>query len=167
MAGLQTFSPDAVEVIISNDDINHIVTNFAEGTFVSFEPATERFTPTVGARGEEYRAHQPSKAFNITLTLSQTSHSNDVFSLLLNEDRETLDGTFTMTVKDTSGATLYVDEYAYIQSEPTQSFAGGGSIEGREWMVRMPFPKYTIGGNGSFSTEDESAINKLGGNVGG
>lgn len=159
---VQTFSPEAIDIIISNGSINHIVTNFQEGTMVSFEPATERFTPTVGGKGEEYRAHQPSRALNVTIGLSQTSHSNDVLFALLENDRATLDGTFTMTVKDSSGTTIYTDEFAYIQEEPSQAFSGNGSIEGREWNIRMPKPSYNIGGNGRFSADTQSDLESLG-----
>lgn len=162
---VQTFSPDAIDIVISNGDINHILTNFQEGTMVTIEPATERFTPTVGAKGEEYRAHQPSKAVSITVGLSQTSHSNDVLYRLLELDRENLDGWFTMTVKDSSGTTIYTDEFAYIMEEPSQEFAGGGSISGREWTIRMPKPSYNLGGNGRFAADTQRAIEQLGGTV--
>lgn len=165
MSCVGTFSPDALSVIISTENINHEVNGFAEGTFISIEPQTDRFTAVYGARGESYRAHDPVKAFNVTLTLSQTSHSNDVMTYLLQNDRETLDGTFTITIKDSSGTTLYTERCAYIGTEPSQSFSGGGSIEDREWMVHMPSPDYVIGGNSRFTIADRDAVETLGGNV--
>lgn len=162
---VQTFSPEFVDVIISNGSMNHVLTGFMEGSVVSIEPASERFTPTVGSKGEEYRAHQPNRAVTVTVNLSQTSHSNDVLMLLLENDRQTLDGTFTMTIKDSSGTTLYTDEFSYIMTEPTVSFSGGGTIEAREWQVRLPKPVYNIGGNGRFSADDQRNVEQLGGTV--
>lgn len=165
MAGLQTYAPDLTDLIISNEDMNHVVTGFAEGTFLNLEPVTERFVPVYGAKGEPYRAHNPVKAFNLMATLSQTSHSNDVLSLLLASDRETLNGTFTVTLKDSSGTTIFSDDSAYIGTEPTQSFAGGGTIESREWTIHMPSVAYNIGGNGRFSVDEQSNVEALGGTV--
>lgn len=160
-----TFSPEAVDIIIQNNDVVHTVTGFQDGSMVTFEPSTERFTPTVGSKGEEYRAHQPSRAVSVTIGLSQTSHSNDVLFQLLENDRTSLDGFFNLTVKDSSGTTIYTDEFAYIQEEPSQAFSGGGTIEAREWVIRMPKPAYTIGGNGRFAADTQRNIEQLGGTV--
>jgi len=165
MSCVGTFSPDALDVIISNDVINHVVNGFAEGTFISIEPQEDRFTPVYGARGEAYRAHNPVSAFNTTLTLSQTSHSNDVLHYLLQDDRQTLDGTFTVTIKDSSGTTLMTERCAYIGTEPTVSFSGGGTIESREWSIHLPKPDYLIGGNSRFTPDEVSTVESLGGTV--
>src|SRR5690606_18327569 len=161
----KTFSPEAVDIIIQNDFIDHTLTGFQEGSMVTFEPATERFSPTVGAKGEEYRAHQPSRAVSVTIGLSQTSHSNDVLFALLENDRQTLEGTFNLTVKDSSGTTIYSDGFAYIMEEPSQAISGNGTIEGREWTIRMPKPSYNIGGNGRFTVDEQNAIEGMGGTV--
>lgn len=166
MSCVKTYSPEFTEVIISNDAIDYTVTGFAEGTFISVEPRGDRIVPTYGAKGEAYRAVNPVNAFDMTLTLSQTSHANDVLTLLLRNDRETLDGTFTLSLIDSSGTTVFTENCAYIGMEPTQVFAGGGSIETREWTIHMPNPKdYTIGGNGRFSEEGSAAVSALGGTV--
>lgn len=165
MAGVGTYSPEFTDLIISNDLINHIVTNFAEGSFISVEPTSERFAPIYGAKGEPYRAHNAVNAFDLTVTLSQTSHSNDIFTRLLQLDRETLRGTFSLTLKDSSGTTLFSENSAYIGTEPSQGFAGGGTIESREWTIHLPNPSYNIGGNGLFSVEDQSNLEALGGTV--
>lgn len=165
MTAVQSFSPEAVQVIISNGQTSHTITNYMEGTFVTVEPAADRFSPTVGGKGEEYRALNPNRAFTVTIALSQTSHSNDVLYYLFDEDRETLDGLFNMIIKDASGTTLYSDEFSYIMTEPTQAFSGGGSIEGREWQIRMPKPDYVIGGNGRFSAATQRTVEQLGATV--
>lgn len=165
MSGLKTYSPEFTNVVISTEDINHIITDYAEGGFISLEPVTERFVPVYGAKGEAYRSHNPVRAFDLTLTLSQTSHSNDLLSMLLDLDRESLDGTFTLTFKDSSGTTIFTENSAYIGSEPSQSFSGGGSIESREWTIHLPSPNYRVGGNGKFSTDTQSSVEALGGTV--
>lgn len=165
MSCVGTYSPEFLDVIISTEGMNHIVTGFAEGTFVSIEPVEDRITPVYGAKGEAYRAMSGVRAFNVTITLSQTSHSNDVLTYLLDNDRETLDGTFTVTVKDSSGTTLLTDRCSYIGTEPSQSFSGGGSIESREWTIHTPSPDRSIGGNGRFTPDEVSNIESLGGSV--
>lgn len=162
---LQTYSPEFTDLILSNDTVDHIVTNFAEGTFINIEPVSERFVPVYGAKGEAYRSSNPVRAFNLTLTLSQTSHSNDVLAMLLREDRQSLDGTFNLTFKDSSGTTIFTERNAYIGQEPSQSFSGGGAIESREWTIHLPSPDYTIGGNGRFTESDQRNVEALGGTV--
>ena len=162
MSCVGTYSPEFLDVIISNNVLNHVLTGFADGTFVSIEPFEDRITPTYGAKGEAYRAMHGTRAFTINVTLSQTSHSNDVLTYLLANDLETLDGTFTITVKDSSGTTLMVDRCAYIGTEPTQAFSGGGTIESREWSIHAVRPSYVIGGNSRFTPEEVSAVEALG-----
>lgn len=162
MSCVGTYSPEFLDVIISNDSLNHVLTGFAEGTFVSIEPFEDRITPVYGAKGEAYRAMSGVRAFNITVTLSQTSHSNDVLTYLLQNDLESLDGTFTLTVKDSSGTTLLVDRCSYIGQEPTQAFSGGGTIESREWVIHAVRPSYVVGGNSRFTPEEVSAVEALG-----
>ncbi|MBG23780.1 MAG: DUF3277 domain-containing protein [Idiomarinaceae bacterium] len=165
MSCVGTFSPDALDVIISNDEMTHVLTGFVEGTFVSIEPFAERVTPSYGARGEAYRVMNPVSAFNMTVSLSQTSHSNDILHRLLQLDRQTFDGTFNILVKDSSGTTLLSERCAYIGTEPTVSFSGGGTLEGREWAIHLPKPQYVIGGNSRFTPDEASNYEALGGNI--
>lgn len=162
---LQTYSPEFTDLILSNDTVDHIITSYAEGSFINIEPVSERFVPVYGAKGEAYRAHNPVSAFNLTLTLSQTSHSNDVLTMMLNQDRDSLDGTFNLTFKDSSGTTIFFEREAYIGQEPSQSFSGGGGIESREWTIHLPYPDYMIGGNGRFTESDQRNVEALGGTV--
>lgn len=166
MACVTTYSPEFTDLIISTDQIDYTVTGFAEGTFLSVEPVEDRITPVYGAKGEAYRAVSAVRAFNLMVTLSQTSHSNDVFTQLLMNDRETLEGTFTITLKDSSGTTVFNDDCAYIGIEPTQAFSGGGEIEDREWTIHLPNPEgYVIGGNSRFGQDSASAYTALGGDI--
>ncbi len=88
-----------------------------------------------------------------------------MLTYLLDNDLETLDGTFTITVKDSSGTTLLNDRCAYIGAEPSASFSGGGSIESREWSVHAPNPNRMIGGNSRFTADEQSVVESLGGTV--
>lgn len=165
MAQPGSFSPDSLTVVISSGEFDHILTNYAEGSFITISPATESWTPTVGAQGEDYRVHQPSRAVTVTVNLSQTSHSNDILYLLHELDRESKEGFFNMTIKDISGTTLYTDQWSYIQTRPEQAFTGGGTLESREWQIRMPSPDENVGGNGTFSVEDQQAYTQIGGTI--
>lgn len=166
MSCLTTYSPEFTDLIVSNDNFSGVVTGFAEGTFLSVEPFEDRMTAVYGAKGESYRAVSAVKAFDLTVTLSQTSRWNDIFTLLLRNDRDTLEGTFNVTLKDSSGTTIFTDRCAYIGTEPTQAFSGGGTIESREWTLHLPNPEgYMIGGNSRFTPEQRDAVEALGGTV--
>lgn len=164
MAKLQTFSPDAVTVVVANEDMTHILTNFGEGSVVTLEPAADRYTAVIGAKGEEYRGKTPNKSWNMTVNLSQTSHSNDVLQALSDIDFDQ-DAPFECTVRDTSGTSYWVTDEAYISQEPSAANTGGGTVESREWTIRLIEPDYNVGGNGRFTVDEINSIQNLGGTV--
>lgn len=160
-----TYSPAFTDVTIITDVMSHIIGGYAEGTMVTIEPVVDRVTPIQGAKGEEYRAMNPVDSFTMTLFLSQTSHSNDILSQILKNDRDSLDGVFTLSLVDASGTTHFTSSCAYITTEPSQSFSGGGTIESREWNLYFAKPDYHIGGNGRFASNVQSEFESIGGFV--
>lgn len=167
MAFQGTFAPYEVTVVISTDEINHIVTGYAEDTGITVEPGADRYELYVGMAGDASRIHNANRTRTVTLTLAQTSVSNDILWHLSERDNELRndDGTFTVTIKDGSGRTVLNDQSAFISSDPSITF--GSSMNTQEWGMVLPDPETTIGGNSKMSANDAASVQALGGEVDG
>lgn len=165
MAFQGTFAPKDVQVIISTEGMNHIITGYAEDTGVTIEPGAARYELHVGMAGDTSRIHNANRSRTVTLTLAQTSVSNDILWFLSERDSELRSdgGTFTITVKDGSGRTVLTDENGFIGEDPTVTF--GSSMNNQEWSLILPEPAGAIGGNSKIDQGDVSAIESLGGSV--
>lgn len=165
MAFQGTFAPYEVSVVISTDDINHIVTGYAEDTGITIEPNADRYEMYVGMNGDASRIHNANRTRSVSITLSQTSISNDVLWHLAQRDSRLRsdEGTFTITIKDGSGRTVYSDQNGFISADPTVTF--GSSMNTQEWSLMLPDPEVGIGGNSKLSSNDATAIRSLGGQV--
>lgn len=164
---LSTFAPNRVTVVISqaSTGISHVVSGFSTDSIVKIEASTEKFELYTGADNTSTRIYKGNEAGTISLSLQQTSPSNDIFSQLYLNDIASQDssGLFTVTVKDNSGRSLYFASEAYIGKLPMSDF--GNSMHHREWVVHCAHLHMYIGGNSVFSPEDMAALEALGGNI--
>nr|NIQ06865.1 DUF3277 family protein [Candidatus Korarchaeota archaeon] len=108
---VKTYSPKDVSVIVAGT----IITGYAEDTFLAIERSSDAFAKVVGADGEVARTASADKSGTITLTLIQSSASNDVLSALQNADEISLAGKFPVMVKDNFGSSLYISGTAWVQ----------------------------------------------------
>ena len=142
MAGT-TYAPKKVVVTIAGVDM----TGYADGTFVEVEHTSDRFTTAVGADGEVTRVASSDNSGTITLTLQQSSSSNDILSALAEADRTSLSGKFPIQVKDTNGASIHVASTAWFQKVAPAAFAG--DISDRAWVIACADLESLPGGNNS------------------
>jgi len=82
---LKTYDPAQVTIIFAGIPIS----GFAEGTFVSVERNEDSWALQVGADGEATRAKSNNKSGRVTLTLIQSSFSNDALSAVMAVDENT------------------------------------------------------------------------------
>tara|TARA_Y100000593_G_C4163538_1_gene263261 strand:+ start:118 stop:564 length:447 start_codon:yes stop_codon:yes gene_type:complete len=102
---------------------------------ISIEFNEDVWECVVGADGEESRARKNDNGAECTITLMQTSASNDVLQGFLETDIASGRGVYPMTITDFSGRSLYITTAAYIKSRPSGTFNSG--VEEREWVFRM------------------------------
>lgn len=159
---LATFAPNRVQVVITQEStgLSHIVSGYSEDSIVSIERLVESFTMYVGADDTSTRIFNANSAANITLSLQQTQASNDILSALYEADKNSLDGLFSIMIKDTSGRSYWFAEEAYIANMPTAGFAN--SMQTREWMICAASINQVIGGNAKLSPADQEALATLG-----
>lgn len=125
----------------------HAVTGYAEDDFISVEENSDGVTHTVGANGELARSISQDKTCKITITLQQTSPTNDVLSALADADRVAGDGLFAIAMADLRGTSLLLDSNSWVIKKPETSF--GKEIKEREWTIQTSNEvTYNVGGNG-------------------
>lgn len=164
---LATFAPNDVNVVITqrSTGIAHIVSGFTEDSIVNIERSAETFTLYTGADNTSTRIYNANKSASITVSLQQTSASNDIFSLLYANDAASRNssGLFSIQISDASGRSQYFSDDAYIGIVPNSAF--GNTMQAREWIIQAHNLDTYIGGNAVLSPEDQDAITVLGGIV--
>lgn len=138
---VKTYAADEVTVLIGV----HIASGFADGTFVQIEETSDGVTSVAGADGEVARSMGTDPRKKLTITLLQTSDTNDVLSALYNTDKIRKNGTFPVTVKDLRGRTMFAASTAWITKSANVSL--GKEVESREWTLETSGGTFVVGGN--------------------
>lgn len=111
------------------------ISGFADGAFVEITANGQQFSQVVGADGITTRVKSNDYGAVMTLTLSQTSPSNDVLSGFLLADRTANLGVFPVLIKDLEGNTLIFSATAWIQQFPDITYSN--EISNRAWSIAM------------------------------
>lgn len=141
MAGVYNYASDEVQIVVGGVTM----TGLADGTFVSISRDEQAFTKVTGADGSTSRSKSANRAGTITITLKQTSPSNDVLTGFMLADEQNSDGIVPVMVKDTGGRTLSYASAAWVQQAPDQDF--GKEINEREWVLDCARIDMFVGGN--------------------
>ena len=130
MAGnVKTYNPKEINIAFGS----HIVTGYAEDSFVSIEPSGDGTTKKVGADGEVTRSISPDRTFSVKVTVDQMSESNSYFQEMYNRDQQTGDAIEPLMVQDMKGGMLFSADEAWV---PKPSTRGLGKAAGtREWEI--------------------------------
>ncbi len=130
MAGkIKTYNPK--EVVVSAGP--HIVTGFADDSFITIEANGDGITKKVGCDGEIARSVSPDGTAKVKIVLLQTSDSNSFFSRKVDQDRETGDGLFPLLIKDLKGGLVFSTEAAWCTKKA--SAVRGKETNNREWEL--------------------------------
>lgn len=161
---LATFAPNDVIITITqaSTGIAHVVQGFSEDSIVNIERNAETFTMYTGADNTSTRIYNANKSATLTMSLQQTSASNDILSQLYNNDAASRNssGLFTISVTDASGRSRYFSDDAYIGVVPNSPFAN--SMQVRDWVIHAHNMESHIGGNAVLSPEDQDTLSTLG-----
>lgn len=160
-----TYSPSDVSVVLTKGSLTHIFSGFGEDTMISVERNSEAFTMYTGADNTSTRIFHADGSGKMTVTLQQTSATNDILSQLFLNDKNTRDssGMFQILVKDNSGRSFFSSQEAYVAITPPATF--GKNMNTREWTIHLPRMEMFMGGNSKFSPEDEQAMTQLGATI--
>jgi len=118
---------------------------FQEGTFISAERSGDIFEKSKGADGGIDRINKNAYDFRITVTLKQTSITNDALSGVMLADMLSNAGKFFFRIQDLNGTMLFFAPQAWIAASPTLEYSD--SLSGREWAFDTGPAELFIGGN--------------------
>jgi len=139
MGKTYTYNPKQVKIALGS----HVVTGYADDSFVTIDPLGDGTTLKIGCDGEANRAISVNNSFSIKLSLLQSSETNEFLRNRLKKDQSDGDGTFPITVKDLMGKELFTSDAAWVTKEPT--WTRGKETNNREWELQC--------GEGRFDNE--------------
>ena len=126
---IKTYNPKEVVVGCGT----HIVSGYADDSFINIEPNGDGITKKVGCDGEIARSISPDNTYKVKITLLQNSDSNSFFSNIADYDRATGNGLFPVLIKDLRGGLLFATEAAWvIKKSPATR---GKETNNREWEI--------------------------------
>lgn len=121
-----------------------LVQGYAEGTFVNAERNEDQFELSVGGDGRGTRVRNNNRSGLVTLTLQQTSPTNDLLSFRAQLDELNGLGHGSFMLKDLNGTTLCKAEAAWIRKYPNSEYSDTDA--GREWTIECEILEMFPGG---------------------
>jgi hypothetical protein len=129
MGKITTYNPKKVSVSLGS----HIVTGYADDSFITIDPNGDGVTKKVGCDGEIVRSISPDDTFVIKLTVLQTSPTNSWLQNMHAADIANGSGMFPILVKDLSGSTVFKAAQAWPAKPASRGF--GKEANNREWEL--------------------------------
>lgn len=126
---IKTYNPKEAVVACGT----HIVSGYADDSFISIEPNGDGITKKVGCDGEIARSISPDNTYKVKITLLQNSDSNSFFSNIADYDRATGNGLFPVLIKDLRGGLLFATEAAWVVKKSPAT--RGKETNNREWEI--------------------------------
>jgi hypothetical protein len=136
-----TFDPGKFTLIVGGFPIG----GFADGTAIKVSRTNQAYTKHTGLDGVVSRVRSRDKSGEITITLAQTSPSNDVMSAFALADELNDAGVVPVLVKDGNGRSVALSGYAWIRKLPDQDY--GKEISNREWVMDTADLDIFVGGS--------------------
>lgn len=129
MGKIKTYNPKEVTVALGS----HIVSGFADDSFVSIDPNGDGVTKKVGCDGEIVRSISPDDTYIVKLSLLQTSDTNSFLQERLAKDRKDGSGMFPIIVKDLKGGLVFSCDAAWPKGPASRGY--GKEAGNREWEL--------------------------------
>ena len=124
-----TYNPKKVTCALGS----HIVTGFADNSFITVEEAGDGVTVVSGADGELARSIDPSELFNVKITVQQQSRSNKWLNKMYYADKNNEAGTFSVNIKDILGKDQFVADVAWVTK--LANVTKGKAQNNMEWTI--------------------------------
>ena len=138
---VRTYDPANVIVSIGGTPMS----GYADGTFINVSRDENAFTKVTGADGEVGRSKSNNRSGSLTLTLMQTSMSNDILSAIALLDEVSNAGVVPVLVKEIGTDTILMAGEGWIQKMP--SYEASKEIGNREWILDLATLGMFEGGN--------------------
>lgn len=129
MSEVYTYSPHQVKIALGS----HIMTGYAEDSFVNIEPAGDGTTVKQGCDGSVIRSINPANTFTMKVSLLQNSPTNRFLNGRYKMDQHDGSGDFPVTVKDLMGEDQFTSPIAWVNK--TAAWGRGKEAGNREWEI--------------------------------
>lgn len=129
LSPIRTYNPKMITISLGG----HIVSGYADDSFVSIEPKGEGMTSKTGCDGEIVRSTSPDKTYVVKISLLQTSDTNAYLQRMQIVDADTGLGMFPIEVKDLRGSFLFFSAAAWVSKPASRSY--GKEATNREWEL--------------------------------
>lgn len=129
MSTVKTYNPKEVTIALGN----HIVSGYADDSFITIDPNGNGITKKVGCDGEVVRSIDPDKTSIVKLVVLQTSDTNSFLQQKHNLDQETGEGMFPILIKDLKGGLVFSAEQAWAVKSASRQY--GKESQNREWEI--------------------------------
>ena len=136
-----TYDPREVLVIVGAAEIG----GYTDGSFVKVARDEDAYSKVVGADGQVSRARNANRTGSVTITLKQTSASNDALSILAAADEVGNAGVVPLVIKDLMGTTAVATAECWVKKLPDMDFAK--EVSDREWVIDCGLLEIYVGGN--------------------
>jgi len=157
MSKVFTYSPSEVQLTFGG----YTITGWQNLTITR---SVDAFKPVRGIRGKHTRVRSIDTSCTITVTILQTSMSNDVLCRIHDLDLEYGSGRIELLLKDMGGTGIFSSAEAYVLGYPEVVYSG--EFEYRQWrLFCQNTGNYTIGGNGQTTSIFSNIFNSAAGLV--
>lgn len=129
MPQIKTYNPKKITISLGN----HIVSGFADDSFVSIDPNGDGVTKKVGCDGEIVRSINPDDTYIIKLSVLQTSDTNSFLQSKYAADMKNGSGMFPILIKDLQGSIQFSAAQAWAAKPASRGF--GKESANREWEI--------------------------------
>lgn len=129
MGKIKTYNPKEVTMTLGS----HIVSGYADDSFLTIDPSGDGITKKVGCDGEIVRSVSPDDTFVVKITVLQTSDTNSFLEQRAALDRKTGDGMFPVLIKDLKGGMVFSSDAAWPIRSASRQF--GRESNNREWEI--------------------------------
>jgi len=129
MGKIKTYNPKEVTMALGN----HIVSGYADDSFITIDPNGDGVTKKVGCDGEIVRSISPDDTYIIKLSVLQTSETNSFLQERFAQDVKTREGMFPVLIKDLKGGMVFSADAAWSIKPASRAF--GKESNNREWEI--------------------------------
>lgn len=158
---LAVYSPEDVQVMVGVSKVE----GFSIDSVVGISKVSNVYTPKINADGTVSRTHNGNNVINVSVSLSNASEWNQIFTYMSLLDRTLQMGKFPLMIKDDQGSSLLVSPSTWIEKVPDTNFTT--SIENRDWVLCCSHAILNVGGNFKEGSAAMDVINTLAGGAAG
>lgn len=133
-----TYNPAKVKIALGT----HIVTGYAEDSFVTIEPIGDGVTSQAGCDGEIVRSVDPNERYTVKLVLQISSPTHKYLLDRYKKDKQDGSGIFPILIKDITGGDKFSAAAAWPSKLPSN--VKGKTAQNKEWTLETGQADYLI-----------------------